>query len=68
MTDPDTSRECDDCKAGVHVHLGGMYQPWYDGLKTRAEKVDAIDCKNRTKDGQCICHLWLEEKKKIMGF
>jgi len=63
----DNSLECDECKSGVHAHMGAMYAEWYNDLKTRAEKVDAIDCKRLTKQGQCVCHLWQEEHKKIMG-
>jgi len=62
----DNSLECDECKSGVHAHMGAMYRDDYLSLKD-TDKVEILDCKNLTTLGQCVCHLWQEEHKKLMG-
>lgn len=57
-------RVCPDCLKGVHKHLEARDQPWFKGLKDH-EKIDALDCKNPSKDGQCICPEYLRAKKEL---
>lgn len=65
MPEPDTTCECDECKSGVHKHMDNMNQSYYKDAP-RHQKLDAIDCKNRTAFGQCVCHKWREEYHRMM--
>jgi hypothetical protein len=63
---PKPEQICDECRAGVHKHLEPLSFPSFKTF-TRHQQVDAIDCKNPSPDGQCICPEYLKAKKELLG-
>jgi len=57
--------ECDECQRGIHNHMQSMKLEFYGGL-SKHDIIEVLDCKNLVDDGQCVCHLWVELKNRLL--